>query len=91
MKVIIIIAIIGITGYLINTIITYNKYLKKSRQSKISRKKNGRQLAIDIHKKHLTEAEIKLLNLRTKDRDTTLEQKLQSIRENNLKIKKEIK
>ncbi len=91
MKVIIIIVIIGLVGYLIDAIMAYNRYVKRSRQNKTPKKKTGRQLAMDIHRKHLTEAEIKILNLRTKDRDTTLEQKLQSIRENNLKVKKETK
>lgn len=89
MKILIIIAIILLSGYLIKVILRYRDYLIKSKNKKKKTKiKTGRQQAIDLHKKYLTEAEIKILNLKTKERETTLEEKLKTIRENNLKAKK---
>lgn len=92
MKILIIIAIILLTGYLVKVILRYRDYLIKSKKRKKKTTiKTGRQQAMELHKKYLTEAEIKILNLKTKDRETSLEDKLRIIRENDLKVKNDKK
>lgn len=63
LKYLALIAIFLLTSYLVGIIAKYLVYLK---QSKKKTEKTGRQKAIDIYEKNLTQTNIKILKLKNK-------------------------